>query len=173
MRSDPYVRAWRRELASKVGRRRSDRASANVFAACGWPAGWPGGRASGEWPAGGGRPAGPAGHAEKAAGHLVKSGWPGGRPDPAKQAAGQARPSGRPGGRPALTTLWNARAPRNRAHGGFLYCPHFFCRGRVRSTFPAAPWPSAASPGSPAPPGGRKSHHLPGTGSYLDYIFSS
>ena len=42
-----------------------------------------------------------------------------------------------------------------------------FLRVRVRCTFPTAPLPSAASPaGSPAPPA-RKSHHLPGTGSYL------
>ena len=60
-------------------------------------------------------------------------------------------------------SVWNARAPRNRAHGAY-FSP--FCRGRVRSTFLAAPWPSAASPGSPLPPA-RKSHHLPGTDRFL------
>ena len=46
-----------------------------------------------------------------------------------------------------------------------VFFAHFFCGGRERCTFPAAPWPYAASPGSPSPRT-RKSHHLPPSGSY-------
>ena len=53
-------------------------------------------------------------------------------PNRAGRPSGPPPESGRPGGRtgvrtPAPTTLWNARAARNRAHRG-LFCP-FFLRG--------------------------------------------
>ena len=87
---------------------------------------------------------------------------PAGRP--AGRPAKTGWPTGWPAGRPtALTTLWNVRAARNRAQGGY-FCP-FFCGRPERCTFPTAPWPAAAPTTSPAPPAA-KTHHLPGTGSY-------
>ena len=43
---------------------------------------------------------------------------------------------------------------------------HFFCGRPKKCTFPTAPWPAAAPTTSPAPPAA-KTHHLPGTGSYV------
>jgi len=43
----------------------------------------------------------------------------------------------------------------------------FFCGRPERCTFPTAPWPAAAPTTSQAPPAA-KTHHLPGTGSYLE-----
>ena len=82
---------------------------------------------------------------------------------------------GRPQGRARLGAAHRAALPPSplcemRGHfenelRGSIFA-HFFWRVRDRCTFPAAPLPSAASPGSPAPPAG-KSHHLPSTGSYI------
>jgi len=60
-------------------------------------------------------------------------------------------------------SLWNVRAARNRAQGGY-FCPFFLRTAGKMHTFPTAPWPAAAPTTSPAPPAA-KTHHLPGTGS--------
>ena len=83
------------------------------------------------------------------------SGRPGGWPGPAK------RPAARPAAR--SSPLCGMRGQLEIGLTGVIFA-HFFCGGRVRSTFPAAPLPSAACPGSPWP-AARKSHHLPTTGS--------
>ena len=67
------------------------------------------------------------------------SGRPGGWPGPAK------RPAARPAARPS--PLCGMRGQLEIGLTGVIFA-HFFCGGRVRSTFPAAPLPSAACPGS-------------------------
>jgi hypothetical protein len=94
----------------------------------------------------------------------VVSGWPPGRPGqptpqnrpaatPQNRPADPPKPAGRP---PALTTLWNVRAARKRAQGGY-FCPFFFADGRKDVLF-QPPWPAAAPTTSPAPPAAE--HHL-------------
>ena len=91
-----------------------------------------------------------------------KSGGPKGRP---------SRPEGPPeGGQRAAHRAALPPSPLCGMRGQLEIGPtevifaHFFGGGRVRCTFPAAPWPYAASPGSPSPRT-RKNHHLPPSGS--------
>jgi hypothetical protein len=92
--------------------------------------------------------------AGRPAGRPAKTGWPTGWP------------AGRP---PALTTLWNVRAARNRAQGGY-FCPFCFEDGRRDALFhrPVARRRYLIPP-QPPPPRQRPrplTHQLPGTGSY-------
>jgi hypothetical protein len=109
-----------------------------------------------------GRQAGPGGPSGRPSGQVAAR-----RAAQARPKGGQSRARGRPTGPPSRPdhSVCEMRGQLENGLRGPNFA-HFFWRVRERCTFPAAPWPSAASPGSPAPPA-RKSHHLPDTGSYL------
>ena len=102
----------------------------------------------------------PGGRPRRKSGRTNPRIGPDGRPDHPPNRAG--RVAGRASGhRPP--PLCGMRAQPEIGLTGVFFA-HFFCGGRERCTFPAAPWPYAASPGSPSPRT-RKSHHFPASGS--------